>query len=178
MGTRIRTESKQVVHQGHILTIERRRLVGKNERAFDVDVVLHAGAAAVVPIDQEGYVYLVRQERWAVDQMMLEIPAGRRDAGESLLQCAKRELEEEVGQRCESLIDLGAIHTTPGFCNECIGLYMACDLEPGRQHLDDNEDLEVVRMPLHEAVAMARDGRLSDGKTVVGLLRAAHRRQL
>lgn len=168
--------SRRLIHQGVVISLETRHLAFSDGRAFDVDVVLHHGAAAVVPIDANGHVWLVRQERWAIDQTTLELPAGRRDAGESLEQCARRELEEETGQRAAVLTELGVIHTTPGFCNEVIGLYVADDLSAGTQHLDEHEELDVVRLPFAEAVSMAIDGRITDGKTVIGLLRAAARR--
>lgn len=172
----ITCRSRRTVHQGVVITLETRHLEFSNGCAHDVDVVLHHGAAAVVPIDADGHVWLVRQQRWAIEQATLELPAGRRDAGESLEQCARRELEEEIGMRADGLTDLGAIHTTPGFCNEVIGLYLAEHLSAGTQSLDENEELDIVRLPFSEAVQMAADGRMTDGKTVVGLLRAAARR--
>ena len=137
------------------------------------EVVRHKGAAAVVPVDDAGNVYLVRQHRVVVDLMTLEIPAGKLDyVGEDPLACAHRELEEETGLRAGRMEKLTHVVTTPGFCTEQIGLYLATDLSQREDHPDPDEFLHVVKMPLSEAVGRVMSGELRDAKTALGLLMA------
>ena len=137
------------------------------------EVARHIGASAVVPVDAEGNVWLVRQYRACVDRVLLEIPAGKLDfAGEDRLSAAKRELSEETGLTARAWTHLGDIFTTPGFSDERISLYLARDLERGEQHPDDDEFLNVVRMPLAEAVAAAARGEIPDAKTICAVMMA------
>lgn len=129
-------------------------------------MVRHKGAAAVVPVDDEGNVYLVRQHRVVVDLMTLEIPAGKLDyVGEDPLACAHRELEEETGLRAGKMEKLTHVVTTPGFCTEQIGLYLATELSQHEDHPDPDEFLHVEKMPLSEAVSRVMSGELCDAKT-------------
>lgn len=130
----------------------------------------------MVPIDADGKVVLVRQYRHAAGGWLLEVPAGKRNAGEDPYDCAVREVTEEIGLRPTVLEPLGAIWTTPGFADERIWLFVATELEPATQNLDEDEVLEVVRLPFEEAVARARDGRIPDAKSAIALLRADARR--
>lgn len=165
-------ERKRVVHRGTVITLELHSLTFADGHRGDYEIVTHPGAAAVVAIDTEGYVHLVQQERWAVGCALLEVPAGKRDDGEDLRQCALRELEEEVGQRADNLLSLGEVFTTPGFCDERIALYLAESLTATAQRLDAHEHLDVVRMPFADAVALAINGTIRDAKSVIALLRA------
>ena len=165
----------RTLHKGEVLTLQARKMRFADGHVAEYDLISHPGAASVVPLCNNGDVLLVRQERWAVGEFLLELPAGRRDASEAFATCAARELEEEVGHRASEWIDLGPIYTTPGFCGEVIGLYLARGLIETQQRLDPHEHLEVVRMPLSEAVAKATDGTFQDAKTIIGLLRAAAR---
>ena len=140
------------------------------------EVVRHRGAAAVVPVDEQGMVTLVRQHRVVVGQVTLEIPAGKLDhAGEDPLDCARRELTEETGLVAERVELLTPMVTTPGFCTERVSIYLATGLTQAAAHLDDDEFLNVVRMPLREAVTRVMSGELNDGKTALGLLMAWQR---
>jgi ADP-ribose pyrophosphatase len=133
------------------------------------EIVRHPGACAVVPFTPAGDVLLVRQYRDAIGAQSLEIPAGTRDvAGEEAADCASREVLEETGYRVARLEALGSIHTSPGFLDERVELFVA-RVEPAG---DPEERLEVVEMPLEEAVAAVREGRITDAKTAVGLLLA------
>ena len=116
---------------------------------------------------------LVRQYRHATGGWLLEVPAGKLDPGEGPEVCARREVEEETGVRPGRLISLGWIWTAPGFTDERIWLYLATDLQAGRQDLQPDELLRVERLPLAEAVARARSGELTDAKSVCSILRAA-----
>ena len=163
-----RTEYKgRVVH----LQLERIRLPDGPE--CSLEIIRHQGAAAVLPVDGQGRVVLVRQYRHATGGWLLELPAGKLDPGEDPASCALRELEEETGWRAGKLEPMGWIWTTPGFCDERIWLFRATQLSAGRQALEEDEVLTLETLPLAEAVRMALDGDIADSKTVCALLRAA-----
>jgi ADP-ribose pyrophosphatase len=143
-----------------------------NDREMELELVHHRGAAAVVPVMEDGTVLLVRQYRYATGGWLLEIPAGKLDGGESPETCAAREAEEEVGYRPGKLEPLGWIWTTPGFADEKIWLYLATDLQVAEQGLEDDEVLSIEKMPLAEAVEKAFRGEIHDSKSAVALMRA------
>lgn len=166
--------STRSVHDGRIvkLTLEEVRLPNGNE--VTLEIVRHPGAAAVVPVDEQGRVILVRQYRHATGSWLLEVPAGKLDhPGESPEACALREVEEETGYRANRLVSLGWIWTTPGFTDEKIWLYLARELTPTRASLQADEVLTVATMPLAEAVLAATSGEIVDAKSVCALVRAA-----
>lgn len=139
------------------------------------EIVRHPGAAAVVPVDDDGFVTLVRQHRVVVGRMTWEIPAGKFDRpGEDPLACAKRELSEETGQTADHWEALLPMDTSPGFCTERVHLFLATGLHAGETHTDADEFLHVKRVPLSEAAAAVMRGELSDGKTALGILMAYH----
>ena len=132
------------------------------------EIVEHPGATAVVAIDQEGYVTLVRQTREAVRKQLVELPAGTLEAGEEPLASAQRELAEEVGLHGGRSRELAAFYTTPGFCRERMHLFLAEDVERGDATPEEDEDLEVLRWRVEEIPE--RLAELEDAKTLVGLL--------
>lgn len=144
-----------------------------NGRQMEFELIHHQGAVAVVPILDNGDVLLVRQYRYATGGWLLEVPAGTLDPGEKPEACAVRETEEETGFRPRDLEPLGWIWTTPGFVDEKIWLFIARGLEETKQGLDEDEVLEIERMPLRDAVAKAENGEIHDAKSVCALLRAA-----
>ena len=157
------------VFRGHTIRVE----VGTWETG-EREVVRHPGAVAVVPLVGGDRVVLVRQMRESLDRRILEVPAGKRDEpGEPPEETARREVKEETGYRLTSLRPLGRIHSSPGFSDEEVLLYVG-EAEPdGSPDPDDSEgDIEVVEMPLAEAVEAVRDGRITDGKSAVALLLA------
>jgi ADP-ribose pyrophosphatase len=164
--------SRRTVYDGRIvhLGVEKVRL--PNGVTIELEVIRHAGAAAMVPIDDSGDVLLVRQYRHATGGWLLEVPAGTLGKGERPKDCAARELEEEVGRRAGELIALGSIWTTPGFTDERIWLYLARRLEPVAARLDTDEVLEVERMPLGQVAAAIQSGEISDAKSIAALVRA------
>jgi ADP-ribose pyrophosphatase len=135
-------------------------------------VIDHPGSVVVVPLHGED-VLMVQQYRLALDEAILELPAGTRERGEDPLECAQRELREETGHRAETWSPLGHIWPAPGLSNELMAVYLASDLTPDPLPADVDEVIEVRPTPLEELVAMARDGRLQDAKSTVGILRAA-----
>lgn len=164
---------KETLYEGSILHVQRWQVTCPNGRSAPREIVVHRGAAAVVPVFEDGTTLLVRQHRVSVDRVTLEIPAGKLDhAGEDPLACAVRELAEETGLRAERMTPLTSVLTTPGFCTEQIGIYLAEGLSQGETHPDEDEFLDLVRLPLEEAVERVMRGELRDGKTICGLLMA------
>jgi ADP-ribose pyrophosphatase len=138
-------------------------------------IVRHPGGAAVLPLHDDGTVTLIRQLRPAVDDLMIEAPAGRLDPGEDPGGCAMRELGEETGLAAGAIESLGVIHTSPGVFDEVIHLFLATGLTMTEAFPEEYEDIATIRLPLEEAVRMAGDGRISDGKTIALLMRVKGR---
>ena len=166
--------SSRSIHDGRIVKLSLEEVRLPNGNTVTLEVIKHPGAAAVVPVDDEGNVVLVRQYRHATGGWLLEIPAGKLDhPGESPEDCALREVEEETGYRAGRLRSLGWIWTTPGFTDEKIWLYLASELTPVPSNLQPDEALSVEKLPMDEAVRRAASGEIVDGKSVCALLRAA-----
>ncbi len=165
--------SSQEIYPGKIIRVEKWQVALPNGETALREIVRHNGAAAIVPVDREGNVTLVRQHRIAVDRFTWEIPAGKLDSPEEdPFHAAKRELEEETGLQADTWRKLTRIDTTPGFCNERISIYLATDLSQHPAHPDADEFLGLARIPLKEAVARCMSGEFCDSKTVIGLLMA------
>lgn len=165
-------ETKRVF-DGLILHIDHLTNRLPNGKTAPREIARHVGASAVVPLDAEGNVWLVRQFRAPIDQVMLEIPAGKLDyLGEDRLFAAKRELQEETGLTAQSWLHMTDLHTTPGFTDEKISLFLARDLSTGENHPDDDEFLNVTRVPLPELVQMIMRGEVTDGKTICAVMMA------
>jgi ADP-ribose pyrophosphatase len=169
-----------VIHRGRTLAFRIDTIERADGSRHQREIVGHPGAVAIVAIDEQDRVLLVRQFRTAVGRTLLEIPAGTLDvdpttgAIEDPDLAARRELEEETGQRAGQWQKLGEFWTAPGFATELMHLYLATELRPaedGRLGPDEDEALVAVRVPLAEAVAAAEDGRIGDAKSIVGLLR-------
>jgi len=161
-------QTKQI-YTGKIVNLNIDTITLPNGLTVDLEVVRHPGAAAVVPLKNDGTVILIRQFRHAAGGFIYEIPAGKLHHGEDPTDCASRELEEEVGYRAGKLELLSSIFTAPGFTDEVIHVYKATGLTTGRQQLDRDEVLEVVEMPLLEAIKMIETGAIRDAKSIVGL---------
>ena len=165
--------SRERKFDGIILHIDHLTNELPNGKLAKREVAVHVGAAAVLPIDSEGNVYLVRQFRAPIDQILLEIPAGKLDhVNEDRFLAAKRELEEETGLTANSWLHLCDTFTTAGFSNEKISLYLARDLVFGESRPDEDEFLNVVKMPFEEAFNMVMRGEIRDAKTQITLLMA------
>jgi ADP-ribose pyrophosphatase len=164
---------RRTVYAGRVLEVEIDRLRLPAGGTTEFEIIRHSGGSVVAPITDAGEVLLIRQFRYATGEWLLEAPAGKLAPGEAPESCARRELEEETGWRAAELVPLGAVWTSPGFTDELLHLFLARDLEPGTQALEEAELLTVEKTPLHEAVAMAGDGRIADAKTVCAVLRAA-----
>ena len=159
----MKPDSARTVYAGKLIGVTLERW-SEHER----EIVEHRGAVAIVGIDREGMLTLVRQRREAVRTELLELPAGTLEEGEEPLACARRELEEETGLTGGTWRDVTAFYTTPGFCRERMHLFFAEDLDRGEASPESDEELEVVRWAKDEIAA--KMGEIEDAKTLAGLL--------
>ena len=136
------------------------------------EVVHHPGASAVVAVDNQGCVVMERQYRYALSKALLEIPAGKLDGLEDPMECAKRELAEETGYRATEWVSLGAVATSPGFCNEVIHLYLAKGLTMGETNWDPDEYVELEYYTVDELLEAIKNEDIKDGKSLAGLMLA------
>jgi ADP-ribose pyrophosphatase len=157
------------IYTGKVVILNIDTVTLPNGATVDLETIRHPGAAAVVPVKDDGTVVLIRQFRHAAGGFIYEIPAGKLQPREDPLHCAARELEEEVGYRASSFELLSSIFTAPGFADEVIHVYKATGLTTGRQQLDPDEVLDIIEMPIAEAVNKIEDGTIRDAKTIVGL---------
>jgi ADP-ribose pyrophosphatase len=164
---------RREIYRGDTFDVDVDHVRLPNGREAEMEMIRHRGAAAIVPVLEDGTVLLVRQYRYATGGWLLEIPAGKLDGGESPETCAARETQEEIGYRPGHLEPLGWIWTTPGFTDEKIWLFLATGLEETEQGLESDEILSIERLPLAAAVEKALAGEIHDSKSVTALLRAA-----
>ena len=167
-----KTLSAKEIFRGRVFTIHVDEVSLPDGRTSTREIVEHSGGAAILPLDEDGNAYCVRQYRYAVGAHMLEAPAGKLEPGEDPLACAVRELGEETGFTAEEIVPLGAFWPTPGYCRERIYIYLALGLKKGRMHLDAGEFLHVEKYPLETLLEMTLDGRIDDCKTVIAIVRA------
>ncbi|RII25546.1 MAG: NUDIX hydrolase [Geobacter sp.] len=169
------TRNRSIIFRGLVVNLEQMDVKIGHKGWHTYQIVRHPGGVGVLPLHADGTVTLIRQLRPAADGKLLEIPAGRLSPGEEPATCGSRELLEETGLRAGNLEPLGILHSSPGVFDEVIHLFLGRDLVQGEAQPEAYEDIETVRLPLSEAVEMARDGRISDGKTIAALFRAAGR---
>jgi len=160
------------IFTGRIFAVERDVLLDVNGLEIVREVVRHPGGAGVLPLFADGRVALVRQYRHPARAELLEIPAGRVEPGETPEECVLRELEEEIGARAGILRKLSEFYSTPGFCEEKLHVYLATELTPVPRRPDHDELIEVVYLPLDEAVEKVHSGEIVDSKTIIALLLA------
>jgi ADP-ribose pyrophosphatase len=164
--------SSKIVWQGSSWRLREERLLLSDGSIHTKGIVDHPGAVVLVPI-QDNQVYMIQQYRLSLDRTILELPAGSRKWDEAWLDCAQRELREEIGYRAETFTLLGRFWPSPGMSNEVMMLYLAAGLSAAPLPQDPDEQIEVRPMPLAELVSMATDGRIEDAKTIIGILRTA-----
>jgi len=165
----------RVVHDGRVVHLSVDRVRFPDGSVGELELIRHRGASAVVPIlddvdAADPRIVLVRQYRYAAGGFVYEIPAGIPSEGESWEDCARRELEEETGYLARDLFPLTWFFTTPGFTNEVIHLFAATGLFAGTVRRDEDEFMEVVKLPLSQVLELVRTGELRDGKSLVGIL--------
>lgn len=169
MGTETTVASQQV-YEGRLVNLRVDTVRLENGRLTRREIVEHPGAVAVVALDEDDNVILVRQFRKGAERRLLEIPAGTLEAGEEPITCARRELIEETGYRAECLEQIGGLYTSPGFCTEYIHLYLATGLQKGHPAPEDDETIETIKVALSDISAMVSQGEICDGKSIAGLL--------
>ena len=149
--------------------------VRESDRVYTREVVHHAGSAVILPAYDDGTIALVRQYRHPAVKYLLELPAGTLNHNERPEDGAARELEEELGVVAGKLEKLSEFFVSPGYAEEKMWLYLATDLRETQQRLEDDELIEVVKLPIDRALQMISDGEIEDAKTIVGLMLAAPR---
>ena len=167
-----RMVSSQTIFEGHIVKVTLDQAELPNGKLAAREVVYHPGGVAVLALDEYGNVPLVRQFRYPIQQLLLELPAGKLDRdSEDQLEAAKRELSEETGLEAENWTYLGSMLVSPGFCDERLHMYLARDLKHKEQHLDEDEFLNVEVMSFDDLLAQVMDGTIEDAKTVAATLK-------
>jgi 8-oxo-dGTP pyrophosphatase MutT (NUDIX family) len=168
---------ERVVHRGHVITTVVAQFVSPTGDEFERDVVRHPGAVSVVPVDGDEVV-LVRQYRAAIDRLLLEIPAGKRDVDdEPLEETAHRELVEEIGMRADKLEKLAEFFNSPGFCDEHSHVFLATGLQPAEVSAQgiEEEHMTIERVALDDVPRLIADAEIVDAKTIIGLCLARER---
>lgn len=166
-----KTVDKKVVFTGRIVTVRTDKAELEDGTIADRELVIHSGGVCVVPLTKEGEVIMVRQFRYAFGEPLLEIPAGKLEAGEDHRSAGLRELKEETGADCESFDYLGVCYPSVAYLTEKIHMYLARGLDFGAAKPDEGEFLDVIRIPLDEALKMVMENKIPDGKTQVALLK-------
>ena len=166
-----RTVERETLFTGTIVTLQLDQVELPNGAPARREVVRHPGGVAVLALDGEGQVTLVRQYRYPMGQVVLELPAGKLDPGEDPALAARRELSEETGLEVEELTDLGCLLASPGFCDEVLHAFLGRGITRRARHPDEDEFLEVVTMPFGELVEQVMSGAVTDAKTVATTLK-------
>ena len=169
--------SSQRLYSGHVLDLDVDEVEEPGGVRARREVVRHRGSVALLPVHDDGRVALIRQYRYAVDQELWELPAGRIDAGETPEQAARRELEEETGLRPERLERVSFFYATPGFCDEALHLFRATGLVAGEARPEADERIDLHALTLDQARALIERGEVRDAKTLVALLLEDSRRR-
>lgn len=166
-----KTLASREVYRGRIIRVREDTVLLPNGKEGRREVVEHPGGVGILALDGDD-VLLVRQYRYAFSRVLTEIPAGKREPGEEPSVTARRELKEEIGAEAEKWTELGALIASPGCYGETLYLYLAQELTFGATHPDEDEFLDVLRMPFDQAVGQCMRGELTDAKTVAALLKA------
>ena len=174
---KLKRVKREMVKEGVIVDMYADYMEMPDGKVVHWDYIEHRkGAAAVLPVLPDGRILMVRQYRNAIDRITLEVPAGARDSiTEDTAVCARRELEEETGYTCGKLEKLLSLKSTVAFCNEFIDVYLATELTPGKQQLDEDEFIDIVTCDLSELCEKVYAGEIQDAKTVAAILAYANR---
>jgi ADP-ribose pyrophosphatase len=170
----VSSDPEREIYSGRVVTLRLKQVRTADGRLVVREVVEHAPGVAVVAVDDDGQVLLVRQPRPAVGARLLELPAGIVDPGETPLESARRELAEETGFAAQSMEPLVEFYTSPGFSTERLHVFAATGLGPAQVAPDEDEEIELVRVPVREAVERILGGEITDAKTIAGLLAYLH----
>lgn len=169
-----KTLNSETKFEGRIITVKLDDVELENGTTAKREIVCHNGGVCVAALTEQNELLMVRQFRYPYKEVLLELPAGKLEKGENPFEAAKREQLEETGTTGEAYIFLGDLYPTPGYCGENIRIWACRVSESKEQHLDDDEFLEVERIPLKKAVEMVLNNEIPDSKTQVGILKVAH----
>jgi 8-oxo-dGTP pyrophosphatase MutT (NUDIX family) len=161
------------IYRGKVLDLSVTRFNSAAKGEVEIEILHHTGGAGVLPLFDDGSVALARQWRYPLGRYSLEICAGRIEPGHTPEETAARELEEEMGLRAREFQRIAEFNVAPGYCEERIFVYLATGLENSEQKLDEDEEIEVIRVPFSEALAKAQSGEIDDAKSIIALLLAA-----
>ena len=172
MNLEEKTLEKKVLFEGRIINLRKDTVLLPNDATATREVIEHPGGVCVAALDDEDNVLMVKQFRYPYREVILEVPAGKRDkGGEDPLECGKRELKEETGATAKEYVYLGELYPSPGYCDEIIHLFAAKGLTYGETCPDEDEFVEVEKIPLDTAVQMVLNGEIKDSKTQVCILK-------
>lgn len=163
----------QAIYEGKVVNLRVDTVTLGGEETYEREIILHHGAVALVPLDENGDVILVRQYRAGAERELLELPAGGLEPGEACEACARRELQEETGFYPETLKEMGRFWVAASYTTEAITIYLARGLRPSHLHPDPDERITIARMPFTEALQAALSNQIEDSKTIIGLVWAA-----
>lgn len=166
-----KTISSEVVFDGRIITVRKDKAEIEDGTIADRELVVHSGGVCVVPLTDDNRIIMVRQFRYAFGEPLLEIPAGKLEIGEEHRSAALRELKEETGAECGRFDYLGVCYPSVAYLTEKIHMYLARGLKFGKSKLDEGEFLDVITLPIDEAVQMIMDGKIPDAKTQIAVLK-------
>ncbi|MBQ2696409.1 MAG: NUDIX hydrolase [Clostridia bacterium] len=171
MNLHEKTVTTKKIFEGKVITLRYDTVLLPNGEEAGREIVEHPGGVAIVALDEEENVYLVRQYRHPFEKILLEIPAGKLNYGEDPFSCGVRELKEETGLSAKQFDFLGSFMVSPGFCREKIYIYLARGLSAGNMNLDPDEFLEVEKKPLADLLNLIMANEIEDAKTVIGILK-------
>lgn len=164
-----KTISSQEIFAGKIIKVRVDTVTVPDGKQSTREIVEHRGAVAIVAVDTDKNICMVKQYRKPVEEVLLEIPAGTMEDNEDPLECAKRELAEETGLRADKWEKILSYYSAPGFSNEILHLYLATGLNSGETDLDQDEFIEIVKIPLKQAYDSIFNGKIIDGKSIIGV---------
>ena len=167
-----KTLSTEPIFDGRVIKVRVEKVELPDGRTSSRELIAHPGGVGVIAVTDDRQVFMVTQYRIAARSMMLEIPAGKLEYGENLLECGKRELIEETGYKAEEFTHLGAYYATPGYCEEVLNIYLARGLSFVGQHLDEGEFLNVKKYDLDALYDMVMNNEIHDAKTAIAILKA------
>jgi len=167
-----KTIQSNLIYQGKVFSIRQDQVELPNGKTMKVDIVQHHGAVVILPIDEDKNIWFVRQYRHPAGEHLLELPAGTLDPGEVPLDCAHREIREEIGMTAEHIIPIGEFYDAPGYSTEYLYIYLATNLTTAPLPPDEDEIIDVVKIPVKQVYELALQGQLRDAKTLATLLLA------
>ncbi len=170
----MKTISSELIYQGKVFTIRQDQVEIENGKTIKLDVVEHPGAVVILPIDQNRDIWFVRQYRHPAGEQLLELPAGTLNPGEFPLACAQREIREETGMAAKKFVPLGEFYNAPGYSTEFLYVFLATDLSLAPLPPDEDEMIDVIKIPFDHVFELVDQGEIRDAKTLATLLLAEH----